>query len=279
MDDVLEVGNYTLIQPLGQGRFGNVYIAQKKDDKTYIALKLEDMDSEFNTIQHEAYILHKLFKNKVQDIPSLHWYSTDDPWRFLTTTLYEGDCLQDMYDTMEWDEVTHWFECAVNTVQSIHKAGIVHRDIKPKHFIQEPDKTWKLIDFGLAGLLDTNMNGEVGQNIFGTPKYMSIWIHQGYPPTRRDDMMSLVYIFVDLYMKCHHNIRLPWLQPNAYTHELKTPSEFNRIHIHHPYNRILKHCKEWDSLTIWLSKYNIPNGILSTLETCSYWGLNTEPTF
>lgn len=279
MDDVLEVGKYTLIKPLGQGRFGNVYIAQEKYDKTYCALKLEDMDSEFNTIQHEAFILHKLLKNKVSDIPSLYWYSTDDPWRFLTTTLYQGDCLQTMYDTITWEDVTHWFESAVNIVQSIHKAEIVHRDIKPKHFIQESNKSWKLIDFGLAGLLDTGLDVQPGQTIFGTPKYMSIWIHQGYTPTRRDDMMSLVYIFIDLYMRCHHHIRLPWLQPNAYDHELKTPSEHNHIHIQHPYNKALKHCKDWDCFIAWLKKYQIPQGILSTLETCSYWGLNTEPTF
>jgi serine/threonine protein kinase len=279
MDDVLEVGKYTLIKPLGQGRFGNVYIAQEKNDKTYCALKLEDMDSEFNTIQHEAFILHKLFKNKVSDIPSLYWYSTDDPWRFLTTTLYQGDCLQTMYDTITWEDVTHWFESAVNIVQSIHKAEIVHRDIKPKHFIQESNKSWKLIDFGLAGLLDTGLDAQPGQTIFGTPKYMSIWIHQGYTPTRRDDMITLVYIFIDLYMRCHHHIRLPWLQPNAYDHELKTPSEHNRIHIQHPYNKALKHCKDWDCFIAWLKKYQIPQGILSTLETCSYWGLNTEPTF
>lgn len=278
MDDTerlgLDIGKYQLIQPLGKGRFGKVYEASHKD-KRY-ALKIEDIDSEYNTIQHEAYILHLLFRRKVSNVPSLFWYGSDDPWRFITTTMYKGSSLDDLYFKLSWDEVVHWFKSSMNIIQSIHQAKIIHRDIKPIHFIKGDDEQWNLIDFGIAGHVGNVLPSELSSTVTGTPRFMSIWIHQGQKPAKRDDMISLLYIFLDLYMIHHHEIRLPW---QTIKDQFQNPDNISRIQLSYPFNLALMREKQWDILTEFLSLHHVPKPIFDLVREAASWEYTSDPEF
>lgn len=270
----IKIGFYTLVKPLGSGRFGNVYLSSREDK--YYALKVEDMESEYNTLQHEAYMLHRLNRNKVKHIPLLFWYSSDEPHRYLATDYFEGHSLDVLYQTITWDNVTDWFETAVNIVTSLHRANVIHRDLKPKHFIFHQNQQWKLIDFGLAGPFDEQDVTIQGSNIFGTPKYISFWIHEGFPPSKRDDIITVVYIFIDLYLIHHKKPRLSWFVPNAFQEEWKSPVDISRLHVDHPYNKQLKNRKKWNVLISWLQKQGVPQGLVETVEKCSQWNIHDD---
>ena len=270
----IKIGFYTLVKPLGSGRFGNVYLSSREDE--YYALKVEDMESEYNTLQHEAYMLHRLNRNKVKHIPLLFWYSSDEPHRYLATDYFEGHSLDVLYQTITWNNVTDWFETAVNIVTSVHRANIIHRDLKPKHFIFHQNRQWKLIDFGLAGPFDEQDVTVQGSNIFGTPKYISFWIHEGFPPSKRDDIITVVYIFIDLYLIHHKKPRLSWFVPNAFQEEWKSPVDISRLHVDHPYNKQLKNRKKWNVLISWLQKQGVPQGLVETVKKCSQWNIHDD---
>jgi serine/threonine protein kinase len=103
---------------------------------------------------------------------------------------------------------------AIGILQSIHTAYLLHRDIKPKNFMMKNGELY-LIDFGLAAFY-LNENGEHVVNSYpedtlvGTPKYTSFFVDYGHTPSRRDDLISLGYIYLYLFSKS-----LPWSHEGA----------------------------------------------------------------
>ena len=86
----------------------------------------------------------------------------------------------------------------INIIQSIHRSYVVHRDIKTANFMIKNGDIY-LIDFGLATFyLDENIKHIEDDkicDIVGTLKYASIHVHQGHRFSRRDDIISLIYMY------------------------------------------------------------------------------------
>ena len=87
----------------------------------------------------------------------------------------------------------------INILEEIHNQGVIHRDIKTENFMLHNEEIY-LIDFGLSSIfLDENMNHLHGKHnssfIIGTPKFISIHVHNGKDPSRRDDIISLLYLY------------------------------------------------------------------------------------
>ncbi|HXR61219.1 MAG TPA: serine/threonine-protein kinase, partial [Solirubrobacterales bacterium] len=71
----------------------------------------------------------------------------------------------------------------------IHRAGILHRDVKPSNIVLEPDGTAKLIDFGIALPRDATALTSTGL-ILGTERYAAPEVMEGRPATERSDLYS-----------------------------------------------------------------------------------------
>ena len=71
-----------------------------------------------------------------------------------------------------------------------------------------------IIDFGLAGCFKDEKQKHIpmktGERLMGTPRYMSVNMHQQITPSRRDDLESLGYILIYL-----HTGKLPWQAPQT----------------------------------------------------------------
>jgi casein kinase 1 len=105
------------------------------------------------------------------------------------------------YDTaFETLSLVHFAEI-IDILENIHKCGIIHRDIKTSNFMLKNDKI-HLIDFGFSTFyVDANFKpfpNEITENIIGTPPFVSINIHNGNTPSRRDDLISVGYIYLFL---------------------------------------------------------------------------------
>jgi len=120
-------------------------------------------------------------------------------------------------------EVTGYMIEMLQIISRVHDAGIVHRDIKPENFMigisktdkdqkdqRENDKTAALhiIDFGLSKFYkkgDKHVMNTNDKSMVGTMRYVSTHVHDGCVYSRRDDVISILYVSIYLLKG-----KLPW---------------------------------------------------------------------
>jgi serine/threonine protein kinase len=137
----------------------------------------------------------------------------------------EGEKVNDDIDSMIkklppfTKEVVGYMIEMLQIISRVHDAGIVHRDIKPENFmigISKSDKEQKenegkmlhLIDFGLSKFYkkgDKHVINTNDKSMVGTMRYVSTYIHDGSVYSRRDDIISILYVSIYLLKGT-----LPW---------------------------------------------------------------------
>jgi serine/threonine protein kinase len=227
---------YVVREFIGKGKFGMVFKGNKiEGDEKPVAIKLEKKKTDIPLLKNETRILEYLARNGVKSIvPQVFWYGLQEEYVCLVMT-YLGE--ESLCPAISLDLKKDWFKTAKHILETIHLYGIVHRDLKPGHFIRSNGK-WVLIDFGFSIFVsdeDALRKREKREYIIGTPNYISIRVHQGFSPGKKDDMVSLGYIFLELCL----NGRLPW------TDVMNVPeTTYPNHHILHPANQFRQHMKE-----------------------------------
>ena len=133
-------------------------------------------------------------------------------------------------------EVAKHLISMIEIIGRIHEAGIVHRDIKPENFmLSAGDNRLHIIDFGLSRFYmkgDKHVVNTYDRSIVGTIRYISKHIHDGDVYSRRDDIISIIYVAIYLAKG-----KLPWMgmsppkgdirtkEDMVYDKKLKTTSE------------------------------------------------------
>lgn len=181
------VGPYQLLQPLGQGGMGEVWMAeQSKPVKRRVALKLikKDMASREVLARFEAERQALALMNHPNIARILDTGATADGRPWFSMELVPGQPLTTYCDQnrLGIDERLKLFADVCNGLQHAHQKGIIHRDLKPSNIlvaIQDGHATPKIIDFGLAKAMESTQRltelslfTGIGQ-ILGTMKYMS----------------------------------------------------------------------------------------------------------
>ena len=234
---------YTIQSKIGNGKFGSVFLGEDCISKKSVAIKIEESGG---CLRNEARILEFLTRNKIQDtVPNVFWYGVQDKYTVLVMTYISGISLSKhtfykRSDTFAWKEdnpMIWWIE-AVQTLEQIHSIGVIHRDIKPEHFLYRNGK-WVLIDFGFAtfSLPSSSSSTLTREYIIGTPNYISIPIHSGFSPKATDDLISLGYIFLEI----QEGKRLHWSSAPMIETEY---SECHLLHPHHQYKK--KEKEKWE---------------------------------
>ena len=136
-----------------------------------------------------------------------------------TTDANRGDKFNDEKKIPSYTkEVTQYLISMIQIIKRVHDAGVVHRDIKPENFMislpsteqkkqESSEKTLHIIDFGLSRFYmkgDKHVINNKGV-VVGTPLFMSRHIHEENTYSRRDDIISILYVIIYLIKDT-----LPW---------------------------------------------------------------------
>lgn len=207
--------SYKLLIELGSGSFGSVWrVIDKKTNKEY-AVKIEDKNSK-SRLKTEYKIYKKLREAGISfGIPKIkcYWESEKKCYLFMQLLGKSLDqILNDLPRSFDLATVLKLGVQITKLLEILHSTGFIHRDIKPNNFLvgkgDDIDSVF-IMDFGLSKKYITNNNEHIKMRIerslVGTARYASINVHQGFEPSRRDDLESVGYMLVYFLSK-----RLPW---------------------------------------------------------------------
>jgi len=194
-----QIGRWRLVRRIGRGGMGTVYLAERADGQFQqrVALKLlrrgidtEDILSHFRA---ERQILATLNHPHIARL--LGGGSSPDGRPYLVMELVEGEPITAFADSrrLTIDQRLQLFVTVARAVQHAHRNLIVHRDIKPGNIMVANDGEVKLLDFGIAKLLDEAPDAphtRTGSRLF-TPEYASPEQLRGDAVTTASDVYQL----------------------------------------------------------------------------------------
>lgn len=245
---MLIANKYIVEKEIKRGSFGIVLKGKDKKDGP-VAIKIEY--GEIDSLKHEVKMINYLYNYGVRKIPCIYWYGKHNTHPCLVLSYYDC-CLSDYIKNREMTVLlaNKIIVKMISIMESIHKYFVVHRDIKPQNFMINNGELY-LIDFGLATFyvdeISNHCENSQTDSIIGTPNFVSINIHNGNKYSRRDDMISIGYLYLYvLFGKC------PWtegqgLREQGYQSD-KNFFDYPSVHIHHPMNLYLKSQKEYDKI-------------------------------
>lgn len=154
------VGPYRLVEEIGVGGMGEVYRAFRDDDqyKKEVAIKLvrAGQDSRFviARFKHERQVLASLDHPNIARL--LDGGTTDDGIPYFVMELIEGQPLTKYCDEhrLVITDRLKLFLAVCSAVEYAHQHLIIHRDLKPSNILVTAERTPKLLDFGIAKILD-----------------------------------------------------------------------------------------------------------------------------
>src|SRR5829696_112218 len=197
----LLAGRYEIVAPIAVGGMGEVWKARDQVLDRIVAAKVLKTeytnDPSFlarfrNEARHTAALTHP-------NIASVYDYgeTVDDTGTqqlaFLVMEFVEGEPLVTILHeqgALPVDWTLHVLSQSAHGLSAAHKAGVVHRDIKPGNLMVRPDGVVKLTDFGIAQARDTTPLTRTGM-VVGTAQYLSPEQAQGMEVTAASDVYSL----------------------------------------------------------------------------------------
>jgi eukaryotic-like serine/threonine-protein kinase len=217
------VGVYRLIEQVGQGGMGEVYRAERADGQYDKQVAIKFVRAGYDT----AAIIER-FRNERQVLASLDHPNiarlldggtTEDGVPYLVMELIEGTPI-DQYCQMHQlviPERLRLFQQVASAVQYAHQHLVIHRDIKPGNILVTSQGVPKLLDFGIAKILDPSAASQQTAINPMTPEYASPEQIRGEPVTTATDVYSLGVVLYQLLT-----------ERSPYPKDMHTPHELAR---------------------------------------------------
>jgi predicted Ser/Thr protein kinase len=202
-----QLGRYKILDEIGRGAMGVVYLAKDPLIGRLVALKtfrmgaalsgreLETFRARFIREAQSAGILSHPNIVTIHDVVE----ASEEGVTFIAMEYVRGTDLKGILASerrLDLPEVVNVVSQVAQGLDYAHSQGVVHRDVKPANILITQDRLVKLTDFGIARIDTSNLTLE-GQ-LLGTPNYMAPEQIQGQPTDHRADIFSLGVVLYEM---------------------------------------------------------------------------------
>ncbi|HET9917769.1 MAG TPA: protein kinase [Candidatus Binatia bacterium] len=244
------LSHYCIVAKLGAGGMGEVWLAEDTRLKRKVALKVLP-----DTLAQDTQRLHRFEQEALAasalnhpNILTIHEFGTEDETHFLASEFIDGETLRARLQRapLALDEA---LDIAIQVAQALtaaHKAHIIHRDIKPENVMLRKDGIVKVLDFGLAKLVEpAPLDAEAetrkpgltqAGTVMGTVAYMSPEQARGQAVDVRTDLFSLGVMLYEMLTRRQpftgetiNHVIVAILEEEPPSLEQNVPAELTRI--------------------------------------------------
>jgi serine/threonine protein kinase/Tol biopolymer transport system component len=210
------LGNYEVLRRIGAGGMGEVYLARDTRLGRQVALKLLPAAAVLHydrvrRFMQEAQVVSAL---NHPNILTIHEVAQSGTMHYIVTEYVEGETLRERLQRSPF-RLREVLEVAVQLADALaaaHRTGIIHRDVKPENIMIRRDRIVKLLDFGLAKLMEDlaelgSADAEAPTRqairtnpgmVMGTAAYMSPEQARGLAVDVRTDVWSLGCVLYEM---------------------------------------------------------------------------------
>lgn len=210
------LGRYEIRSLLGMGGMGEVYLAQDTQLDRPIALKILPTHLASDEQRMRRFVQEAKAASALNhpNIITIHEVGHVDSEHFIATEFIDGVTLRHLVrgTRMTLHEIFDIVTQVASALASAHEASIVHRDIKPENIMLRRDGYVKVLDFGLAKLMEKSSGRQASDPeaptksaintspgvVMGTVNYMSPEQARGLPVDARSDIWSFGVVLYEM---------------------------------------------------------------------------------
>ena len=202
MDDRLICGHYQLLEQIGAGGMGEVYLARDTRLDRRVALKFLPSRLSNDAKARERLLREAKAASRIShpNILTIHEVGEDENGNvFIAMQYVEGTPLSELIKNgpLPIERAVAIARQVCDGLARAHESHVVHRDIKPDNIVIDRDGNATILDFGLARLMDASALTRSGTMI-GTIQYMSPEQARGEPVDARSDIFSLGAVIYEM---------------------------------------------------------------------------------
>ncbi|HYU35142.1 MAG TPA: protein kinase, partial [Thermoanaerobaculia bacterium] len=199
------VGRYRIVDFLGAGAMGEVYVAEDPQIERRLAIKTvrlagrpQEVDDRKKRLLREARAAGRLLH---PNVVTLFDAGEDQGLLFLAFEFVEGTDLAGRLEkgpALSLREVLRIIRQTAEALDYAHRMGIIHRDIKPSNILLDTAGRVKVADFGIAKMAGQSTELTIAGSVMGSPQYLAPEQIRGEELDGRSDIFSLGVVLYEL---------------------------------------------------------------------------------
>lgn len=185
--DTPELEGYQFIELIGQGTFGDVWLATQERTGQRVAVKMLRPDSGLDWRYLEGELARLRALGEHPNVVTLLDADLQSAAPFFVMPHLTGGSLQDKVGQASEEEVKEWLEQAASALAFSHERGLLHCDIKPSNILLDADKRLRLVDFGQSTAMEDEAEPQLGTLGFMPPEQ----VREGARPSTSWDIYAI----------------------------------------------------------------------------------------